>query len=230
MVAIVQRFLAVIPQWMARSSADATDMGGRIDLFNESAIEGPHPRRVERAHTKTRAANHHAFQGLAPRLPLPIYNCITRLDYQSQLSNEMATATFTRTTLTQALRPITGNYAARRLKPMTALFMVVQNDTRHILKLMDSTLTEIGNSISEESLVQRNVDRWRRLLNLYEAGLRHMEESLHAFAESLLSIANAYLTSTVAELEHSTVRKLLAQWTSESSASDDAQRARTSRC
>lgn len=95
---------------------------------------------------------------------------------------------------------------------------------------MDSTLTEIGNSISEESLVQRNVDRWRRLLNLYEAGLRHMEESLHAFAESLLSIANAYLTSTVAELEHSTVRKLLAQWTSESSASDDAQRARTSRC
>lgn len=94
---------------------------------------------------------------------------------------------------------------------MTALFMVVQNDTMHTLKLMDSTLTEIGNSISEESLSQRNVDRWRRLLNRYEAELRHMEESLNAFAESLLCIANAYLTSTVAELEQSTVRKLLTQ-------------------
>jgi len=214
MVAIDQRFLAGVPRWMARFSTEATDMKGRSDISNESVIEGPHPRRVQRAHTKTTStevANHHAFQGLAPRLPLPIYNCITRLDYQSQLSNEMATATSTRTTLTQALRSDTEHHAARRLKPMTVLFMIVQNDTMHIPNLMDSTLTEIGNNISEDSLVQRNVDRWRRLLNRYEADLRHMEGSLHAFAESLRSIANAYLTSTVAEIEHSTVRKLLAQ-------------------
>jgi len=94
---------------------------------------------------------------------------------------------------------------------MTALFMVVQNDTMHILNLMDSTLTEIGNSILEDSLIQRNVDRWRRLLNRYDAELRHMEGSLHTFVESLLIIGNACVTDTVAEQEHSVVENLLAQ-------------------
>lgn len=63
----------------------------------------------------------------------------------------------------------------------------------------------------EDSLIQRNVDRWRRLLNRYDAELRHMEGSLHTFAEPLLIIGNAYLTGTAVEQEHSIVADLLAQ-------------------
>lgn len=199
MIAIVERFLAVT--WlMVRRPTNATDVGERNDTFDE--------------HTKTtltEVIDHHVFQGLTPRLPFPNYDCITRLKYRSQLSKKIAFSKSTRSTLRQALQSQSQHCAARRLNPMTALFMIVQNDTMHILNLMDSTLTGIGNSILDDSLIQQNVDHWRKLLNRHDAELRHMEGSLHTFAESLLFIGNAYLTDTVAEQEHNVIETLLAQ-------------------
>lgn len=197
--AIVERFLAGTGL-TARRPANVTDEGERNDTFDE--------------HTKTtltEVVDHHVFEGLTPRLPFPNYDCITGLEYRSQLSKNIGMAKSTRTTLRQALQPQSQRSAARQLKPMTAMFMIVQNDTMHILNRMDSTLTGIGNSILDDSLIQQNVDHWRKLLNRHDAELRHMEKSLHTFAESLLFIGNAYLTGTVAEQEHTVTETLLAQ-------------------
>ena len=149
-----------------------------------------------------------AFEGFAPRLPFINYRRITSPDYQIRLSQQMEPTNSTLTTLEQALDPGDDLDTVKPLQPTVAICMIIQNDTMHFFSLMDYALTEIGESILVDSLIQRNIDRWRILLNRYDVELRQIEASLQNLSDYLLSTGNVRLNDTNAKLETSILGRL----------------------
>jgi hypothetical protein len=133
------------------------------------------------------------FERLVPRGPMMKYESTILLENRTRLCDQINRTKSTAESLSEYLS-LDDDHDRRDISirdPLDCLFAIIQSDISNILHLMDLALTEIGQHILDDTLIQERLVHWRHLLDRFDAELSRLEISVRSLAQFLTSFTYA---------------------------------------
>lgn len=131
--------------------------------------------------------NRPIYKNYYPRGPTIKYESIMSPEYTKKLVAQMGGTNSTARDLFDYLNPDEFCPQEENLArvPLACLFAIINFDISNLLHMMDSTLSEIGRHMLNDTSIQHRLVRWRNLLENFDTELNGLDYSLQSFVAFL---------------------------------------------